>query len=226
MPRFKYLGVLLQPALGLHDHIEELLERTAKTIMCLGNLQKLPLELAMKIFSLKIMPIVRYGLTNIAPKLAKTTMLNLDRCKTLYLKSTLGVSRHTSNSFVLALTEEQTLCEDLKEIGYEFGAWEEYVETQARRRQAHLERNFTAGPAFLRPDWKGSNRSDRARICRLTYHGYHHRICRDEDFFERIKESCTCKYCDQELIDRYHVLTCVHFKNLSTSGIVREIQNC
>ena len=52
-----------------------------------------------------------------ALKLARATMLNLDMCKALYLKSTLGVSRHTSKTFVLALTTEQTLCKDLKNMG-------------------------------------------------------------------------------------------------------------
>ena len=84
--RFKYLGVLLQPALGFHDHI--------------------------------------------APKPARTTTLKLDGCKTPHLKSTLDLSTHTSNTFVLALTAGQTLCEDPKDMGYEFKVWEEYAEAR------------------------------------------------------------------------------------------------
>ena len=50
---FKYLGITMQPALGFSEHVTLLQARTAKTIICLGNQQKVPLTLAMRIFKMK-----------------------------------------------------------------------------------------------------------------------------------------------------------------------------
>lgn len=85
-----YLGVTLQPALGLTEHVSQLLARTATAIVCLGDLQRIPLSLAMRIFSVKLMPIIRYGMSNIAPKLAKTSMEDPDKSKKLFLKPRSG----------------------------------------------------------------------------------------------------------------------------------------
>ncbi|XP_018494810.1 uncharacterized protein LOC108864181, partial [Galendromus occidentalis] len=87
---FKYLGITMQPALSFSEHIEQLLTRTATTMACLGNVRRLPLELAIKIFNINIVPTITYGMTCISQRLSKTALLKLDKCKTLYLKSALG----------------------------------------------------------------------------------------------------------------------------------------
>lgn len=223
VPSFRYLGIVLQPALGFGEHVEQLLTRTATTIACLGNLQKIPLALAMKIFDLKIMPMIRYGMSAISKRLAKTTMHNLDRCKSLYLKSIMGLSRHTSNTFVLALAEQKTICETLKDMDYEFHEWEKYAEDIESKRSELRKKDFSAGPAFSRDDWKLSNRTDRAAICRLTYHGYHHKICTRGDFFDVVDKACSCTHCGQRPIDRYHVLSCKYFEGKTIARIVKEM---
>lgn len=222
---FKYLGIIMQPALGFGNHVNELLTRTAKTIMCLGNLQKLPLTLAMKIYEIKIMPLIRYGMASISPKLAKCSMTVLDRGKLLFLKATLGLSKHTSNTFVLAMTGEKTLCENLKDMGYEFNetAWKDYSDELERKRADFDIEEYAAGPAFHSEGWKLANRKNRAHTCRITYHGYHHKICTRKDFFVNYDESCTCKYCGEKRINRHHILKCTYFKDRTISEIVREI---
>ena len=67
---FKYLGITMQPALGFCMHVEQLQVRTASTIACLGNLRQIPLVLALKIFEMKIMSIVRCGMECISPRLS------------------------------------------------------------------------------------------------------------------------------------------------------------
>ena len=157
VPKFKYLGIVLQPALGFGDHVEQLVTRTATTIVCLGNLQDIPLTLAMKIFDLKIMPMIRYGMTAISRRLAKTNMRNLDRCKSIYLKAVFGLSKHTSNTFVLDLANEETICEILRSMNYEFCGWEEYAEELERRRSENRKRGHTVEPAYKREEWKLSS---------------------------------------------------------------------
>lgn len=226
---FKYLGITMQPALGFHEHVNQLLTRTASAIVCLAELQKMPLTLAMKIFEIKIMPTLRYGMRCISPRLSKTVMEKLDRNKTIFLKATLGVSKHTSNTFVLALAREKTLCEDLKDQGHEFDeeAWGEYAKDRTARINEYHAQNYISGPAFLSDGWRLANRKNRALICRTTYHGYHHCICSREDFFENQNDLCTCKYCGEKRIDRHHILKCIYFKGKTISEIVSEITtNC
>ena len=166
-------------------------------------------------------------LENHCPRLCKTSMLNLDKCKTLYLKAVLGLSNHTSNTFVLQLTKQRSVCEDLRELDYTFEekAWEEYEkEREAKKAEHHLQ-NLSDGPAFRGEGWKGANRTDRQRICRLTYHGYHHKICTKEDFFSDSDDACTCKYCGEQRIPRLHLVNCVYFVNDSLSGRVKRILN-
>ena len=160
------------PALGFSEHVNNLRTRTATTIVCLGNLEKPPLELAMKVFELKVMPMIRYGLSVIAPRLTKTSMIDIDKCKTLYLKPVLGLSRYASNTFTLALANEKTLCEDLKNMGFVFTqkSWTDYSENLERRRTLFR------------------NRIDRSQVCRTTNHGFHHNICIRRDFFEETND--------------------------------------
>ena len=223
VPSFKYLGIVLQPALGFGDHVEELVNRTAKTIACLGDLQRMPLEMLERIFDIKIMPMIRYGMASISGRLSRTAMQNLDRCRSLYLKAALGLSRYTSNTFVLKLAEQKTICETLKDLHYEFTEWEKYAEDLERKRSELAERKLTTGPAFSRQDWKLANRTDRAAICRMTYHGFHHKICTRGNFFESIDEDCICKYCGSGKIDKYHVMNCTYFEGKNISQIVKSI---
>ena len=166
-------------------------------------------------------------MSNIEPKLAKTSMEDLDKSKTLFLKATLGVSKYTSNTFVLTLTREKTLCEDLHEMGYHFNetVWKEYKETIEAKRTKCQNEDFSEGPAFKGETWREANQKNRALICRTTYHGFHHKICQREDFFESESDLCTCKYCGMKRMDRHHILKCIYFRNRTIRSIVDEISN-
>ena len=100
----------MKPALRFSEHVENFLTRPAKAVTLLRKLRKLPSDLALKIFEMKIMPTIGYGMRCIAPRLAKTSVIKLDRCKTMHPRAVLGQSRHGSKTFVLALVGEKTLC--------------------------------------------------------------------------------------------------------------------
>ena len=82
------------------------------------------------------------------------------------------MSKYSSNTFVLSVSEEKTLCEDLKDLGYEFdeAAWKNYGEALARKRDKLQSEDFHSGPAFQSEGWKLANRKNRANICQVTYH--------------------------------------------------------
>ena len=77
----KYLGIVLRPALGFGDQVEQLVNRTAKTIACLGNLQRVSLAMSARISDLEITPMIRYGMASISKRLSKTATQNLERCR-------------------------------------------------------------------------------------------------------------------------------------------------
>ena len=112
---------------------------------------------------------------------------------------------------------------EVRNWGYTFSSWNAYEVDINKKRSAHQRKNFDQGPAFRRQDWKQPHRSDRATICRATYHGYHHKLCQRKDFFDEDNELCTCIYCGQRKIDRYHITTCKYFENKSIQTIVREL---
>ena len=229
VPTFKYLGITMQPALGFSAHIDQLVVRTAAIVACLGDLRRIPLDLALKIYAIKIMPIIQYGLRCISKRIPRTSMQTLDRSKSLYLKAVLGLSNCTSNTYVLELADQRSLCEDLKGLGYEFqeATWTEYADIRRAKREEFHRKKFRDGPAFTSKGWTAENRSDRKFICRLTYHGYHHKICAKNDFFTDQDDDCACSYCGEQSITRLHLLQCTHFTRQSLTGRIREIlTNC
>ena len=221
---FKYLGITVQPALGFNDHVDQLLTRTASAIACLGSLKKLPIPLATRIFSIKITPMIRYGMSVIAPRLARTTMTKLVRCKSMFFKAVTGMSKNASNTFVLALVDEETLCQDLKAEGFQFTAWPEYEEQIVSKRRIFDSQDYSRGPAFLGKEWKLQNRTDRSQICRATFHGYHHKLCERGDFFEEVNELCICKYCRERAPGRHHIVHCKHFTGLAIGKISKQLE--
>ena len=172
------------------------------------------------------MPMIGYGMKIVSPSVTKTSMENLDRCKSAYIKAVMGFSRNTSNTFVLALTNQKTLCETLRKENYVFEVWNEYAQNLKRKRAEYREKRYKKGPAFTRQDWKSSNRLDRGSIRRATYHGYHHELCVREGIYEKVNSLCRFKYCGVTGIDRYHIVRCEHFEGKSIPKIVRELENC
>ena len=180
---FKYLGITMQPALRFNEHVNDLLTRTGTVILCLGDLEKLPMDLAKKIFELKIVPVIRYGMHSIAPRLSKSSMINLDRCKFMYFKAVLGLSRHMSNTFVLSLARENTMCESLRDQNCKFEAWGSMNSTSERK-----EKN--TGKKNLRKDQQSRETIGGGRQNEQSYsmpphisRVYHFKICEQEDYF-------------------------------------------
>ena len=132
---FKYLGVVLQLALGLNLHIDHILVKTASMIVCLGRTALVndneDFQHEGHVGSQR-RDVVYLRIVY----LSKNAMIKLDRCKTLYLKAALGVSKNSSNTYILDLTEQKTLCEDLRIMGYmlQESAWREYAEQLEERR--------------------------------------------------------------------------------------------
>jgi hypothetical protein len=78
------------------------------------RLSKLLLETAMKVFYVKIVPILTYILTMIWEHLEENSLKMLESVKATYLKKALRVSRFTPLRLVSVLARECLLIEDLR----------------------------------------------------------------------------------------------------------------
>ncbi|KAJ4447065.1 hypothetical protein ANN_09054 [Periplaneta americana] len=78
-------------------------------------LTRISLEKAMKIFMVKIVPIITYGLEIVWQYLTKSNLKDLEKVKATYLKRVLGLSRFAPSRIVYELTREPMLL-DLKRV--------------------------------------------------------------------------------------------------------------
>jgi hypothetical protein len=78
------------------------------------NLKLLSLETAMKLFSVKITPILTYGLEQIWDHLMVNDLTTHENLKAMYLKRALCLSRFTASRLVYTMARESFLVEELR----------------------------------------------------------------------------------------------------------------
>ena len=208
---YDYLGITLQPSLTFTKH---LLRRKAKALAAIGSLHPLSrtsIPTALKIFEMKVKPMITYGWDSISRFLSGRQLLEADRVKTIFLKKALAVPKNSSATLSVKLCDTDHLVEDLRKKGiFEFSeeAITVYEDHRNERELAFTEEQYERGPAFHETDWKRSNRKHRHAYTRTTAHGFHHKICsRPADFHKRDGECC-CRFCKKSCIERLHVTEC------------------
>ena len=119
---------------------------------------------------------------------------------------------------------ERTFTEELMLNGFKFAneaSVTYYAETESKNLR-FVAKNYTEGIAFISDRWRRSFQSNRKRICKMTWHGYHHWMCMVEGCFEP-EEECVCKFCGGTRIGRYHALDCEHLTHLSLRDTIDEL---
>lgn len=207
--KYNYLGVTLQSKLSFTEHFKHRKLLAIKAINSLKNLQRLSIETAEKLFEIKILPIVTYGLPAFSTHVTHAQLNEIDKVKFTYMKRVLGVHKSASSTACLHMLGWRTLGEDLIQIfNLPNSTVEEYREQRENKNWKFVEQNFTDGPAFTSNCWKKSNQKNRSLICRVTIHGLHHLICKNKKPFHELTESCICNFCDKMCNNKYHVLNC------------------
>ena len=218
---YEYLGVTIQPTLVFTKHIQKKIMKCYNVIGSMTNLSRLSIDTAMKVFNIKIRPIIEYGLKEISPFLKVRNLNDIDKIKATYLKRVLAVHKSTRNTLTLMMASEDSLTEDLqRKLDLVDAVWTNYKELRAQKIDKTVERGYLMGPAFVNDRWKKANQTDRHCHTRLTAHGFHHKLCQQTNFHE-ISPGCCCKLCDAEDIDLYHVLSCVGVEGRNLVDIVR-----
>lgn len=204
---YEYLGVTLQPRLTFSKHIEKKIVKCASATGSLRNLQRTSLSVAMKIFKMKVRPIIEYGLIEISPFLTLRHLVDIDKIKTTFLKRALGLHKNVSNTLTLMIAGENSLIEDLKQkLDINDDVWTKYLERRVINIESKIESDYLLGLAFQSDRWRKSDQRDRHFITRFTAHGFHFKIC-DLANFHDANEDCVCRLCGEPAL-RYHLTTC------------------
>ena len=216
---YEYLGVTLQTTLTFTEHIKKKKEKCYSIIGCLSPLQLISVTTALRIFEMKVLPIITYALHSFSSLLTVTHLKEIDKIKAAFFKQVLGLHRSASSTLSLHLVEQKTFVYDLQEKGYKFNlaALQEYNRYRHSREENFQNEKYHEGPAFKTSSWKGTNQKNRHLLTRATSHGFHHNICINKKY-HNIQPNCKCKLCSQCIINRYHLLYCTEIKTIKEAA--------
>lgn len=209
---FKYLGITLTPGLSFAAHIEDIACKCAIAAALMGDLRKFSLFSCLQLYLLKILPYLEYALPAFAERLTWRNLVDLDKIKARFLKKCLGVFKYTSNTLVYYLCSECTFVEEMDLRGIEFDRVEmtRYLDHRREKVEQLMDMDCIWGPALSNIIWKQELQTPlRVAICRLTSHGFHHRLCRNSRFHTP-SEECRCKLCGASA-SLYHIEACPAF---------------
>ncbi|KAJ4430930.1 hypothetical protein ANN_19523 [Periplaneta americana] len=111
---YKYLGLTLQvTGKSFTKHIEERCSAAIKATYDIKKLEKLSTTTALRLFYIKIAPIVSYALKKIWVHLTSANLKKLEAVKASYLKRALQVSRTTQTRLVYLLMDTDFFVREL-----------------------------------------------------------------------------------------------------------------
>ena len=113
---------------------------------------------ALKLFKLKITPIMTYGLTIIWEHLTKTNLKQIENLKSRMLKKVLCVSKYTPSRLVYMLTKETFYIEDLR-LDLSLPTSEAYQSLlkELQEKREHIWQEFYCTDAMINREWTKAN---------------------------------------------------------------------
>jgi hypothetical protein len=110
---FKYLGIIFQMnGRNVTNHVRE---RAASAIAAshgIKNLSQLSMTTAMKLFDLKILPVLTYGIEIIWNHLTKSNLTDIEIVKSTFLKRAMCLSKYTPSRLTYVLARETYAIEE------------------------------------------------------------------------------------------------------------------
>jgi hypothetical protein len=205
---YKYLGFLFQPSgKTFIKHVADRCRLGQLAMLSISKLPLLSLGTAIKLFDIKISPIVTYGTQVIWPYLSVSDLRQLEKVKTMYLKHAMCLSKFTKSRLVYKLAECDFF---VKQIQMQFNlpqtqTFDSFIlERQSKSLDIDFEFYYT--PAMEFKFWKASNFPNRHIFTRFSCHGFHHAFC-NTFIFHECCISCICKYCNSTC-GLYHYFRC------------------
>ena len=213
----KMLGITLQPSLTFTKHIKSTLRKAAIATLLTRKLDQYSINTGIRLFNIKIRPIVTYGLTAIAEYLKVDDLFEIDKTKSKFLKRMLCVPSTTSTELTHYICNTERLSESLIN-NTDILACMDY-ESKLNYLLRIEEKHFTKrpeidGPIFKTEQWKYSGHNNKHLICGFTIHGFHHLLCTNQDWHS-LSPICRCRLCRKtaEKLDHYN--SCKTLNNLA-----------
>lgn len=225
VPQFKYLGFTFQPTLTFTKHCDNIVSKARSAYGFLFgkmHLNNLPLDLALKVWKVYVMPTFTYGTPLWFSKLSKNSKESLDSTFSKFLKRCLGVSKFSNNSIVHYLTWTDRLSNTLAEKAkHQFGGL--YFPTCLSGMQLTLFQGnandqsyndvYDGLPDYFHqcpipiPEKLPNNFVYRRRIVKSILDCDHYKNCKDKTFHLYPKDTCICGNCG-EANEPYHSFNC------------------
>lgn len=203
---FNYLGITFSTTMKVSRHVSSLKLKCAKALAMIKNLGSVSRQTAERVFNIKILPIIRYGISVYGPLLSPADMVELDRIKSQFWKKFLLVPKSSSTSLVHLLAETDRLSVFLHRTNPAWLTQDRYA-AYCEKQDTTLCRQESSGPAFHCQYWKSALQKNRYHITGFTVHGFHHLWCRQKTF-HKISDTCFCTFCLQICGDKLHALSC------------------
>jgi hypothetical protein len=204
---YEYLGITMQTTLSFSVHVSEVSSKAVKAMHGIENPRLLSIDTAMKLFTIKIQPVLTYAIRAIWSRLTAANLRNLDLAYDLYIKRVLGVSKYAKNRLTRALVGTVCFTEKIiKEMNLPVHDEVQRHLHVVMEKRGQIAADFYETPAMTQQIWKGPAQEMRHAVTRQAVHGFHHLICGRRGFHEA-GEGCMCVLCGQQAT-LYHLVTC------------------
>ena len=172
----------------------------------INHLQCISLKAAMRLFDIKIVPTLTYGIEIIWECLTVRQLQDMERLKATYLKRAMGVSKYTPSWLIYIVARETFLLADIRlsHLLPETSAVKEVLQDRRRKEEDVWSELYTTDAVLYR-DWMQANYELRHIATRFVVHGFHHELCTNK-LFHKQNLQCACELCRNKC-ERYHALT-------------------
>lgn len=238
---FNYLGNIFTQQLSSIQHISQIIAkcngRVAKLFSSLP-LKDIPLPVALKVFSIFILPVIQYCLPVWLPDAPITSMSKLNSLFTKYLKRFLGIPYAVNNDVVHLITGTVPLSHTLSKALSNRSTIYPPIMSGIKLFHKNKKVPLSDIPSFKIPEWMNlcpiplpceENLPILSTPKRALLYSvldlYHSQICstrKCSHLSEKSIEPCFCRLCN-EIIDRYHPMTCNKLKDMSVSTRLKSL---
>lgn len=214
----KYLGVRLQTTgLTFTQHVEEASCKGIKSMYAdIGNPYLLSIGTAVKLFLIKAIPLLAYGLERLWSYLTESNFRTLEKCFTVYIKRTLRVSKTARNRYLYIIIGLQVPVTEIIRTRVRGGnteAFKKFCKEWTEKVDSAKEDLANDPILEARHLWEGPDTARRHVFTRYLVHGYHHHLCIHGEYHSPAG-TCVCKHCGGKC-PRDHALRCHIAPNLS-----------
>ena len=163
-----------------------------------GDPYLLSIATAVKLFLIKALPKLSYGMGRVWKHLTLKNFLEFERCFSAYLKRTFRVHRSARNRYLYVLADMDTPFVEIMRTRLRVENTPAFLEfvAQWKTKVSEIRIRLEDDPILRRREtWSAAMYTRRHIFARYIVHGYHHCLRSRKNCHEQ-EESCTCKYCE------------------------------